>query len=108
MSIRNKIRKLFTKNVVDVAQALVSVAVPGEVITANISAAYVEVGEGNIVRLEIGAVTYVAFDDKTTGGAVSVTSSPAVKLAIGIHYVICECKYIRTSVNPTRIELLKL
>ena len=43
MSIANKLRKLLTKNIVDIAQALVGVKVPGEVITDDLSAGWVEV-----------------------------------------------------------------
>ena len=108
MSRNNKTRKALTKNVVDVAQALVGVEVPGEVITDDLSAGWVEVGEGNILRLQVGADTYVAFDDKNTGGAVSATTSPAIKLAAGYHKIICTCAYVRLSANATRAELLKL
>lgn len=108
MSIINKLRKMLTKNVVDIGQALVSLNVPGKVLTDDLSSAYIEVGETNILRLEIAVDTYVAFDNKTIGGIVSVTTSPAVKLVgAGVHYVVCQCDYVRTSVNPVRIELLE-
>lgn len=108
MSEANKLRKLLTKNLVDIGQALVSLSVPGKVITDDISARWVDVGEGNILRMEAGADMYVAFSDLNTGGAVSVTTSPAVKLKGGeFHYVVCQCRYVRASANPLRIELLK-
>lgn len=108
MSKANKTRKLLTKNVQEVAQALVSVKVPGEVITDDISTAGVEVGEGNILKIEVSADTYVAFSDESTIGAVSAATSPAVKLTAGEHYVVCACKYVRASANGVRVELLKL
>ena len=109
MAQQNKIRKLLTKNVVDVGQALVSLHVPGEVMTDDISAAYVKVGEGNILRIQTTGDTFVAFSDLDSGGAVSVTTNPAVKLVgAGVHYVMCQCDYVRASANPARIELLKL
>ena len=107
MAQKNKTRKLLTKNIVDIGQAIVSLHIPGEVITDDISAAWVEVGEGNILRVEVAGPTYVAFDDKTTGGVVTSATSPAVKLTAGIHYVVCQCKYVRADANPTRIERLQ-
>ena len=108
MSVANKLRKLLTKNLVDVAQALVGVEIAGEVVTDDLSAAGVEVGEGNILRLEVGADTYVAFSDDSSIGAVSAATTNGIKLAAGYHKVVCSCKYVRTSANPTRVELLKL
>ena len=60
------------------------------------------------LKLEIGADTYVAFSDINTGGAVTVATSPAIKLDAGYHNVVCACKYVRTSANPSRVELLKV
>lgn len=110
MSLKNKIRKLFTKNIVDVAQALVSLHIPGKVMTvAALAAGYVEVGEGNILRIETSADTFVAFDDKVGGGAVSAATNPGLKLVgAGVHYVICQEKYVRTSIAPVRAELIEL
>lgn len=109
MAQANKLRKLLTKNIVDVGQALVSLNVPGKVITDDISAAGVEVGEGNILRIQTSADTYIAFSELSTIGAVSVTTTPAVKLVgAGVHYVVCQCDYVRASSNPTRIELLEI
>lgn len=108
MSIKNKIRKLFTMNIVDIAQALQAMHTVGDVITDDISAGWIEVGETNIIRVEVAAATYFAFSDNNTGGVVSVTTSPAVKILAGEHYIICSAKYIRASANPTRAELLKL
>jgi hypothetical protein len=108
MSSSNKVRKLVTLNTVDVAQALQSLKIPGKVISANISTGWVEVGQGNILRIQAGADVYVAFSDNTSGGAPSVSTSPAVKLPTGDHYVLCQAKYVRASANPTRVELLEL
>ena len=108
MAQKNKIRKLLTKNVVDIAQALVSMNVPGEVITNNINTA-VEVGEGNILRIQTAGDMFVAFSDIGTIGVVSVTTTPALKLVgAGVHYVICQCDFIRTNVAASRVELLRL
>lgn len=110
MAQQNKIRKLLTKNVVDVGQALVSLHVPGKVIGPDLSAAWNDAGEeGNILRIETAGDAYVAFDDKTTGPAVTVTTSPAIKLVgAGVHYVVCACQYVRMDVAALRVELLKL
>lgn len=108
MSKNNKARKILTKNVQEVAQALVSLSIPGKVITDDLSSAYTQVGEGNILRVEVAADTYVAFDTQTGGAAVDGTTSPALKLTAGIHYVVCAHDFVRMSANPTRVELLEL
>ncbi len=108
MSQKNKIRKQLTKNIVDVAQALVSLNVPGKVITNAINTA-TEVGEGNILRIQTAGDMYVAFGDEVTMPATSATTNIAVKLVgAGVHYVICQSKYVRTDVAATRVELLEL
>lgn len=103
-----KVRKLITLNTVDVAQALQSLHIPGKVISANISTGWVEVGQGNILRIQAAADIYIAFEDEAVGSAPSVTTSPAVKLLAGDHYVLCQAKYVRASANPTRVELLEI
>jgi hypothetical protein len=109
MSVFNKLKKLFTKSVVEVGQTLASIKAPGRVLTVNISAGWVKVGAGNIIRIEAGADMFVAFSDSDLGAtAVSVTTSPAVKLSAGYHYVICANEWVRASANPTRLELLEL
>lgn len=62
MSITNSIRKLLTKNLVDVGQALVSLNIPGEVITDDLSTAWRNVGQGHILRVQTSGDTYVAFN----------------------------------------------
>lgn len=109
MSSNTKIRKLVTLSTVDVAQALQSLKIPGKVITANLSSAWIQVGQGNILRIQVSADTYVAFTDiEGDSSSVSSTTSPAVKLPSGDHYVLCQAKFVRTSANPTRVELLEL
>lgn len=108
MSSLNKVRKLVTLSTVDVAQALQSLCIPGKVISANMSTGWLEVGQGNILRLQVSADTYVAFSDDTSGGAVTASTSPAVKILTGDHYVLCQAKYVRASANPVRIELLEI
>jgi hypothetical protein len=108
MPSNNKVRKLITLSIVDVAQALQSLSVPGKVVTSDLSAGWVQVGQGNIIRMQVSADTYVAFSDvEGDASTVSVTSTPAVKLLSGDHYVLCQAKYVRTSANPTRVELLE-
>ena len=106
MASTNKIRKQFTMSIVDCAQALQSLHIVGTVITDDISAAWVEVGQGNIVRVLLTADTYITFSDDNTSPAVTVATSPAVKLVSGEHYIITSAKYVRASANPSRIELL--
>lgn len=108
MAIQDTIRKFLTKSTVDVGQALVSLKYPGKVITDSMSAAAVKVGTSNIIKVHVAADTYVAFSDDAAFGAVTVTTSPAVLLPAGMHYVLCQCDYVRMSANPTRVELLKV
>lgn len=108
MAIQDKLRKFLTKNTVDIGQALVSLRYPGIVMPVDISSAAVKVGASNVIKIHVTADTYVAFSDDAAFGAVSVTTSPAVMLPAGMHYVLCAGEYIRASANPTRIELLKV
>jgi hypothetical protein len=108
MSSLNKVRKLVTLSTVDVAQALQALLIPGKVISANISTGWVQVGQGNILRLQVAADTYVTFSDDTSGGVPTSSTSPAVKVLAGVHYVLCQAKYVRASANPTRVELLEI
>lgn len=111
MSKNNTLRKVLTKNAVDVGQALVSLNFPGEVVTVDLSAANgALVGEGNILRIQIAGDTFVAFsDEENMAAAVTSSTSPAVKLVgAGVHYILCQFNYVKMSVNPTRAELLKV
>lgn len=108
MAIQDKLRKFLTKNTVDIGQALVSLRYPGIVMPVDISSAGVKVGSSNVLKIHVAADTYIAFSDDSTIGAVSVTTSPAVMLPAGMHYVLCAGEYVRASANPTRIELLKV
>lgn len=97
-----------TMSTVDVAQGLQSLTVPGTVIGPDLSGGWTFVGEGNIIRVQAAADLYVAFDDKDAiGVTVSVTTSPAVKLPAGYHYVVCQCDWVRMSAAATRVELLE-
>lgn len=108
MSSSTKVRKLVTLNTVDIAQALQSLCIPGKVISTDISAGWVEVGQGNILRIQTAADIYVCFNEEAIGGAPTVATSPAVKIIAGDHYVLCQAKYVRASANPTRVELLEV
>lgn len=109
MSKNNTIRKTLTKNAVDVAQALTSLKHPGEVIVPASLASWKQVGEGNIIRLVVGVDTYVIFDDDGTNSTLaSATASPALYLAAGEHYVLCQAEYIKLSAAPTRAELHRI
>lgn len=102
----DKLRKHLTNNIVDISEALQSLKIPSKVVTDNLTAA-VLVGKGNILKVHVAADTYVAFGDATIG-AVSVTTTPAVLLNAGMHYVLCTDEYVRVSTNPTRTELLEI
>lgn len=108
MSIKkNKTRKMITMNLIDVSQTLQTMHITGQVISADISAAWIEVGEGNVLRLEVDTDTYVAFSDSSDlTDTVGMSTTPAVKLKTGMRYVICSAKYVRASSNPLRVELL--
>lgn len=67
MSANNSIRKLLTKNLVDVGQAIVSLNIPGKVITDDLSTAWRNVGQGHILRIQTSGDTYVAFHDTDQG-----------------------------------------
>lgn len=108
MPVTNKVRKQITMSIVDVAQALQSLHITGTPITTDISAGWVEVGEGNIVRVIVGANTYFAFSDDNTAAAVTSATSPGVMITTGEGYIVCSAKYIRASANPTRVELLSI
>lgn len=108
MAITNKLKNLLTNNISDAAQALVSIKAPGKVITDDISAGWVRVGKGNIIRIQVSADTYVAFSKEDDDGTVSATTSPAIKLDAGYHYIVCAADYVRASAAATRLELLEL
>jgi len=109
MTQKNKLRKQLTKNIVDIGQALVSLSVASKVLDVADVFAGTKVGEGNIIRIEITADTYVAFSDEAGISIPTVATTPAVKLiGAGMHYVVCQCDYIRTSIAITRAELLEL
>ena len=107
MSMDPNIRKALTKNVVDIAQSLVSLNVAGDVITADLTT-LTKVGKGSILKVVVGGATYVAFtDDAGATITPSVTHSPGLLLATGTHYILCTCDYIKMDVNPTRKELIR-
>jgi hypothetical protein len=108
MAIQDRLRKFLTKNTVDIGQALVSLRYPGIVLPVDLTTAGVKVGASNVIKIHVSADTYVAFSDDSAMLAVTVTTSPAVMLPAGMHYVLCAGEYVRTSANPTRIELLKV
>jgi len=109
MSQKNKPRKMLTKNIIDVAQALVSINVPGKLIANADIFAGTEVGEGNILRVETTADTFIEFDSQAIGSAPTITTASAVMLVgAGMHYVICQCDFVRSSIAVTRAELLEL
>lgn len=96
-------------SIVDAAQVLQSLHIPGQVITDDISAGWVFVGVDNLVRVLVTADTFITFAMDNSGvAAVDASTSPAVKLSAGEHYIICTADYIKSSSNPARVELLGL
>lgn len=101
------VRKALTKNVVDVAQSLVSLKVAGDVVTDNLTT-LTKVGLGNVLRVTLGAQSYVAFaDDAGSSIAAAAATSPGLDLAAGEHYILCTGEYIIMSTDPTRKELIR-
>lgn len=80
--------------------------IPGDILTSDASAAAVLVKAGTILRIQVGSDTYVAF-----GGAalvaVDVNTTPGLKLPAGYHIVVATDDYMRTSANPTRVEMVR-
>ena len=106
---KSTLNKRLTNNADRAANALQAIKYPGEVIADDMSAGWVKVGAGNIVRLIVGATTYVIFsDDDSVSTVANATASPGLQLAAGEHYVLCQEDWIKTSANPTRKELLRL
>lgn len=79
----------------------------GRVVTEDISAAGVLVGEGKMIRIRVTAQTYIQFGKVSTMGAVTSGSSPALELNTAGTYLVCaEFDYIRASANAARLEVL--
>lgn len=101
------VRKALTKNTVDVAQSLVSLKVAGDVLSDDLTN-LTKVGLGNILRVTVAGTTYVVFaDDPGATLTPGATSTPAVELAAGTHYVLCTGEYVQMSTNPSRKELIR-
>ena len=109
MSNLRSIRSVLTKNIVDIAQSIGPITHVGTVMTDDISAAWVEVEKGSLIRVQITADTYFSFSENDKG-AVTVTAAttPGLKLSAGYHYIVASCDFIRASANPSRIELLQV
>jgi hypothetical protein len=88
------------------------VLVAGDVMTADPSAAPVKVLAGSILRIQVSADTYVAFGDDPTAsplsGAISSSTSPAIKLPAGYHLVVATGDFVRMSAAPTRCEIIAI
>lgn len=85
-----------------------SVLVPGTVITADISAAGVLVGKGNLIRIRISAATFVAFGSSPSMAAVTSSTSPGLELnTAGTYMINATDDFIRASANPARVEVIK-
>ena len=101
------IRKALTKNVVDIAQSLVSLSVAGDVITDDLTA-LTKIGKGNVLKVVVAGTTYVAFaDEPGSTVAATIATTPGLELLAGSHYILCTGEYIRMSANPTRKELIR-
>lgn len=104
---RSAVRKALTKNVVDVAQSLVSLEVAGDVIATDLTS-LTEVGTGNILKVVLAAQSFVAFADEAGSTiAAAAGTSPGLDLPTGTHYILCTGDFIIMSVNPTRKELIR-
>jgi hypothetical protein len=109
MAQTSKLRKILTNSVISVVQGLHTLEVPGKVLSNALNAAGYEIEIGNILRIQTAGDMFVAFNDEDNIGAVTVATSPAVKLVgAGIHYVVAPCKFVRSDVAASRVELLEL
>lgn len=85
------------------------VLVPGDLLTDDTSSAPRLVGGGNLLRIEVGSTTYIAFDDVPANLAtVDATTTPALKLAAGVWLVAATGDFVKTSAAATRIEVIQL
>ena len=88
------------------------VLVAGTLIPAasDISTTPYQVKTGTLLRIQVAADTYVAFGDEPASAplnaAIDATTSPALKLPAGYHLVVATGDFIRTSANPTRVEMI--
>ena len=105
---KDKIEQLQHQDEAGAKKVMGDVLVPGRVIppTTNISNDPELVGKGNICRIRVAAQSYVAFGDESLG-TVSVTTTPGLELAIGVHLVVATDDFIRMSANPARIEIIE-
>lgn len=89
-----------------------SILVPGTVLTDDISAAPVKVGKGNLLRIRVTALTYIAFDDAPDSDLMSneidEESSPALELfEAGTYLVTATGTFVRASADAARIEIIE-
>ena len=106
----NSIRKYFTQSATDVGQALNGLVFAGEVITTDISAAWVAIEPGYVLRIYTTADIYIAFSDfDQAATTVSVTTSPGALLKANNYYnIIASGSWVRASANPARVEIIQL
>ena len=112
---RASIKKFLTANVIAIGQAVGGLDFNGRVLTTDISLAPVlisstvgsTVAQTVILRVQVTVDTYIAFcgiDDQLT--SVNASTSPALKLSAGWHYILASGDYVMASSNPTRIEII--
>jgi hypothetical protein len=82
------------------------VLIPGDVITADPSAAPVLVGIANVLRIKVAATTYLAFYPDTSVTVVSSTTSPALMLDAGTYLVVATDEFLVMSAAPARLEVV--
>jgi hypothetical protein len=84
--------------------------IPGDVVTADISAAPYLVGIGSILRIQVTGDTYIAFGNPDNGfaGPITAATSPALKLSAGYYFVVATDNFVMASTNPARVELNSL
>lgn len=79
----------------------------GVVIPQDVSAVAVQVAPYSLLRIECAAPTYLVLRDTEAEATVPTsTTSPAIKLPIGISLVNATKLWIRASANPVRIEVI--
>lgn len=79
---------------------------PQELITSDISAAPVYVGNGNLLRVRVTATTYLAFGPSTISAPSSTTSNALELFSAGVYLISANDDYVMASSNPARVEIL--
>jgi hypothetical protein len=84
----------------------------GTATSANMATSSLQVGKGSVLRVRVGAATFIAFsNDKTALDAATIdaayVASPCIELpAAGTYVIASPAKWARASADPVRKELI--